>query len=98
MDIALEEHGDLKIASGDFAVAESTQEHAYQLMANNKGDYKANPTICVGAVNYIDDHGPGNGYGALIDATANELRRDGIVVQKIGLNSEGELEVKGYYK
>ena len=51
---------DLLISGGDFVVVESTAQHQRQLILNNKGEFKQNPNICVGAVNFIDDEGRGN--------------------------------------
>ena len=79
---------------GDFVMVESSDVHGEELIYNNKGDFKQNPTICVGAENYLD----GEGFNDLLNAISAELQRDGVDVQKVALDNSGELDVTGYYK
>jgi hypothetical protein len=91
IDIALEDHSDVAIANGDFGAVESSAEHMYMLVANDKNDYKQNPTICVGPVNYIDDKS-----NRLLAAIGTELRRDGMTVSEVSA-SAGKITVKANY-
>ncbi len=85
---------DLAVAAGDFTVVESTKMHERQLIANNKGEFKENPTICVGAINYIDEAG----FNRLLNATSEELARDGMDVQQVALGAGGIIETDAFYK
>jgi len=67
---------DLAIAAGDFVNVESTAQHQRQLIMNNKGDFKQNPTICVGAFTYVDDEG---GQGVVRDIV-QQFMQDGMEV------------------
>jgi len=93
MDIALQNNKSLIINDGDFQIIESTNEHQVQLLLNNKGDFKQSPTVCVGAVKYVDDEGPGN----LINAISTEFQRDGMDVQQVALNAAGVIQASAYY-
>lgn len=94
MDIGLDTNDDLSINSGDFSVIESTAQHQRQLLLNNKGDFKQNPTICVGAFEYFDDeHMQG-----LIRAVSIEFSKDGMDVQSIMLSPKGVVKSEAFYK
>jgi hypothetical protein len=93
-DIALLDD-DVVASGGDWQVVESTMEHQRQLVLNNKGDYKENPTICVGAEMYLDDD---SGFERLIREITVEYGKDGMAVQSVGLNAAGEIISKADYK
>lgn len=86
---------DLDTQAGDFTVVESTREHQVQLTANNKGDFKENPDICVGAAMYLDDD---NGFQALAAEIARQFSLDGMDVESIKIAADGRIESKAQYK
>jgi len=92
-DIALDGTEDLNIIAGDFTSVESTAQHQRQLLLNNKGDFKQNPTICVGAFDYLDDEG----IEDLIRAISIEFARDGMDVKNVQLLNDGTIETDAYY-
>jgi hypothetical protein len=94
MDIALNAGYDLVFESGDFAVAESTAQHQQQLILNNKGDFKQNPTIGVGALNYLDDED----FSELTRNVSIEFTRDGMDVKGVALKPGGFIKSDAYYK
>lgn len=94
MDIALDGSDDLLVTAGDFSVTESTKMHQKQLLFNNKGEYKENPTICVGVYGYIDDE---NGMRSLARDTSKEYSRDGMQVDKSVILANGTLQIVAYY-
>jgi hypothetical protein len=95
MDYGVDANNDLVIgAGGDFVRAESTGQHQKQLVICNKNDYKQNPTICVGAINYIDDDAPND----LIAAISEQFSGDGMDVQRVIINSAGIIDANAYYK
>lgn len=94
IDIALNDTEDLAIKNGDFLTGESTAQHQQQLLLNNKGDFKQNPTIGVGAFSYFDDEHMHN----LIRAVSIEFARDGMDVREVKLDNKGTLNSIAYYK
>lgn len=93
-DITLNETEDLAIRNGDFNIGESTAQHQRQLLLNNKGDFKQNPTIGVGAFSYFDDEHKHD----LIRAVSMEFARDGMEVQQVALDATGVLNSNAFYK
>ncbi|GAA4465249.1 hypothetical protein GCM10023093_17070 [Nemorincola caseinilytica] len=100
MDIALDNEADDDMLitgpadDGDLAVIESTREHQRQLLLNNKGDFKENPTVCVGVINYIDDE---EDTGALMREIAAQYALDGMTVQKV-IREAGDIVSNAEYK
>jgi len=94
LDIGLDDNEDLYLVAGDFPVTESTEQHQRQLLLNNKGDYKENPTVCVGAFSYLDDEN----YWGLIRAVNVEFSRDGMDVQDVALTPEGIIKSNSVYQ
>jgi hypothetical protein len=94
MDICLDDSEDVTIQHGDFVVDESTAQHQRQLILNNKGDFKQNPTIGVGVFEYYDDEHMRD----LIRAVSIEFSRDGMDVQSIRLDADGVLKSNAFYK
>ena len=93
-DLILDDTDDLVITTGDFIPAESTAQHQRQLILNNKGDFKQNPTICVGAFEYLDDEN----FQELIRAISVEFTRDGMDVTSVRLLPGGEVKSIAVYK
>ena len=85
---------DLAIVAGDFVVVESTAQHQSQLILNNKGEFKQNPSICVGAFDYLD----GEGYGDLIKEISREFAGDGMDVKGVALGGDGVIKSDAFYK
>jgi hypothetical protein len=81
-DYLLDADGDLLIVNGDWAVGESTYQHQRQLIKNAKGDYKANPTICVDAENFVDGK-----KGNITRAITKEFMQDGMEVVDLTPNA-----------
>jgi hypothetical protein len=93
-DISLDEGDDLLIDSGDLLMVESTAAHQRQLLLNNKGDFKENPTICAGVFNYLNDEN----FEGMIRAINVEFCRDGMTVSDIKLNRDGSIETNAVYQ
>jgi proteasome assembly chaperone (PAC2) family protein len=93
IDISLATDEDLLILSGDFSAIESTGQHQRQLILNNKGDFKQNPTICVGAFEYLDDEN----FRELIRAISKEFMRDGMEVKGIDVTKNGSISTDAFY-
>ena len=93
IDIGLDIDYDLEVINGDFAAVESTAQHQQQLIINNKGDYKQNPTICVGAVNYFDEEQ----VHALVRAISIEFTQDGMDVRSVRISPGGMITSDAFY-
>lgn len=93
IDIGLDAGEDLSVVSGDFLCAESTAQHQRQLILNNKGDFKQNPTIGVGAFDYMNDEN----YQELMRAISIEFARDGMDVQSVVLSQAGIVTTDAIY-
>ena len=93
-DIGLDSSEDLAIKNNDFVTTESTAQHQQQLILNNKGDFKQNPTVCVGAFNFLDDEN----YNELIRAISIEFSKDGMDVKSIKLNRDGYIISDAFYR
>jgi len=94
LDTGLDADEDLVIVFDDFTIVESTAQHQRQLIMNNKGDFKQNPTACVGALEYLDDEN----FRELIRAISIEFTKDGMDVVSVQLLPEGIINSDAYYK
>jgi hypothetical protein len=94
IDIGLDAGFDLVLEDGDFLLTESTAEHQQQLIVNNKGDFKQNPTICVGALNYMDDEN----FQELVRNISIEFTRDGMDVISVQLSPVGIINSDAFYQ
>lgn len=79
----------------DFIIEESTLQHQRQLLLNNKGDFKENPTICVGADVFLDDD---DGMQNLMREIAAQFSADGMDIQGLRMNAVGEILSSAVYR
>lgn len=84
---------DLLEMAGDFLVMESTAMHQQELILNNKGDFKQNPAICVGAFDYLDDER----FNDLIRAISIEFTKDGMDVKSVAQGANGVINSDAFY-
>jgi len=92
MDIGLVSD-DLDMEQGDFTNIESTYQHQRQLLINDKGTFKENPTICIGVFSYLDNDNAQD----LLRATNVEYTRDGMNVKSVQLTANGNINIDAYY-
>lgn len=96
IDMGVTSGGDLVVTgSGDLSMVESTAEHQKELILNNQGEYKENPTVGVGAFNYLDDT---DGYSALTRAISQQFTADGMEVVGVTVQPNGMINTDAYYK
>lgn len=93
MDIGLDDSYDLQ-TGGDFGVAESTVVHQKGLILDNKGEYKENPILCIGAFNYTDSERPQE----LLNEMSKQFAGDGMDVQRVAIAGNGSIQVAAFYK
>lgn len=92
-DILLDENNDLLIEDGDFVIGESTIQHQTLLLHCHKGEFKENPTRCVGIVRFLETHDT-QGLAREIDV---EFTKDGMKVDKIMIETPN-LEIEASYE
>jgi hypothetical protein len=83
IDLLLNEDGSgLQWANNDFVLGESTQQHQRLLLVSQKGDFKENPTRCVGLYTWLkdDENTPG-----LLGDIKQEFEADGMKVKLVQL-------------
>lgn len=91
-DILLNTARELDIKNGDFAVGESTLQHQDLLLMTNKGEWKENPMIAVGAVGYLKDEDE----AALMAEVKQQFEKDGMQVKQIFIE-DGKLNIDANY-
>ncbi|MRX40396.1 oxidase [Flavobacterium sp. LC2016-23] len=93
-DILLNKTGDLLIQNGDIVIGYSDNQHQEDILLASKGDYKEFPELGVGISNMLneDDFMP-----FLIEAKKN-LEYDGMIINNLKFEENGNLNIDGYYK
>ncbi|MGM8362127.1 oxidase [Flavobacterium sp. ARAG 55.4] len=93
-DLLLDQTGDLKITNGDFEIGYSDNQHQEHILLANKGEFKEFPELGVGLNRMLsdDDYMP-----FLIDAKKN-LEYDGMKINNVKFEENGNLNIDGYYK
>lgn len=94
IDILLNGSNDLKVSAGDFGSGESKVTHNENLILCEKGEWKENPTMCVGAGSYLED----DAVSDLLNAVSDNLRRDGMSVKSVKQLPNKDIETDGFYK
>ncbi len=94
-DIALDSTGDLLIVDGDFAIAESTEQHMEDLIIANKGEYKASPLVGVAISDFLNDEIIYS--DELKRAVMDEFETDGLTIEKLNIASIDKMEVLAKY-
>jgi hypothetical protein len=81
-DILLNSAFDLQYnANGEIIRGESSLQHQLLLLTCVKGDFKENPTVCVGAEGFLKENDP----GSLLMEIKKEFERDGMKVNTVQL-------------
>jgi hypothetical protein len=93
-DILLDNTGDLELSNGDFNTGYSDNLHQQHILLATKGEFKEFPELGVGLSKMLsdDDYIP-----FLIDAKKN-LEYDGMKINNIKFEENGNLNIDGYYK
>jgi hypothetical protein len=81
------------LVAGDFVRVESTAKHQKDIILNNKNDYKQNPTIGVGAFDFLNDEGMSD----LIREVAKQFNQDGMDVKSVKLGAKGIITTDANY-
>lgn len=95
IDYLRDSNGALIIENGDFKKGEATLKHQHTLLVAHKGDFKYSPTQGVGINDFVDDEG---GADELKSIIIDEFERDGMKVNKMFYDSDGEFRIVAYYE
>lgn len=93
-DFLLGDDMDLTIVDGDFECGESTQEHQRDLLLATKGSIRQAPDVGVGVVQELLNDA---GYEDLRRTIQGELEKDGMSVQRLRANNQGQFEIIAPY-
>lgn len=91
-DIILDENGDIAIENGDFSVGECTRQNQKLLLLCQKGEFKQNPSKCVGLATYLER----NELGDLNREILSQFSSDGMRVNSISAQMP-ELKIEAEY-
>jgi hypothetical protein len=88
-DILLNSDLDVAIRNGDLVLGESTSQQQQLLLITEKGSWKENPTVGIGAASYLEDEDP----AGLLREIKLQFSQDGMAVNKIAFgNSKIEID------
>ncbi|MCC9071222.1 oxidase [Flavobacterium sp. F-65] len=93
-DIIVDTNGDLGFHNGDLLIGFSENLHQEHILIANKGEYREFPELGVGILQMLNDD---NYMNVLIEAKKN-LEYDGMKINNIELDDDGNLNVDGQYK
>lgn len=93
-DILLDTEVDIMFSGKDFAIGDSTRQNQYLILAANKGEFKENPFIGAGVGDMVGDEGSAAYWKHRI---GEELKRDGMTVEKIEINGN-EIKINAEYR
>lgn len=93
-DILLDTGVDIMFSGRDFAIGDSTRQNQYLILAANKGEFKENPFIGAGVGDMVGDEGSAAYWKHRI---GEELKRDGMTVEKIEIQGE-TIKINAEYK
>ncbi|MBS1944773.1 MAG: hypothetical protein JST98_06115 [Bacteroidetes bacterium] len=93
-DFILGDDLDLTIVDGDFERGESTLEHQRDILLATKGSFRQVPDVGVGVVQELLNDA---GYEELRRTIQGELEKDGMAVQRLRANEQGEFELVAPY-
>jgi hypothetical protein len=93
VDFLLDSDLDVRTENGDFMTGETTEQNQQVLLLCNKGDFKENPTVCIGAAGWLKDDEP----GGLLTETKKEFERDGMKVKRLDLKADGTFTINANY-
>ena len=93
-DILLDDIGDLAIENGDIVWGYSNNRHQEHILIANKGEFKEFPELGVGLNRMLSD----DDYMPLLIEAKKNLEYDGMKINNIKFEENGNLNIDGYYK
>jgi hypothetical protein len=93
-DILLDNTGDLAMQNGDFVLGFSDNTHQEHILIAAKGEFKEFPELGVGLNKMLSD----DDYTSFLIEAKKNLEYDGMKINNIKFEENGNLNVDGYYK
>lgn len=93
-DIILDNDGDLNLENGDLKIGFSDNQHQEHILIASKGDYKEFPELGVNIVQMLGD----DAFTAVLIEAKKNLEYDGMKINNIKFEENGNLNIDGYYK
>lgn len=93
-DIILNSDGDLKIENGDLVIGYSDNQHQQHIIMASKGEFREFPELGADVQGHLSDD---LFMEFLIEAKKN-LEYDGMKINNIKFEQDGNLTIDGYYK
>jgi hypothetical protein len=94
-DYMLNDDLDLQISRGGFVVGESTLQHQKNLLLAVHGEYKQNPLIGVGMINFLDTD---SDIQEFKQAVQNEFENDGMTILSMEVQDFTRANIEADYK
>ena len=93
IDLVLDASDDLAVVGGDFVLGECTLQNQRLLVLTEKGDWKSDPSLGVGAMSFLEnDHAQD-----LARAISKEFAKDGMRVQRVVVLPDGKIQSNAEY-
>lgn len=86
-------NGDIDLSGGDVHYVESTVAHQRDLLQTGMGELKHSPIAGAGVHDFIDDETP----EAMMRMVRRKFIQDGMTVNSIAIDSDGQLVVDAFY-
>lgn len=86
-------NGDIDLSGGDVHYVESTVAHQRDLLLTGMGELKHSPVSGTGVHDFIDDETP----EAMMRMARRKFIQDGMTVNSIAIDSDGQLVIDAYY-
>ena len=93
-DILLDASGDLDLTNGDINIGFSDNQHQEHILIANKGEFREFPELGIGINKMLSDD---DYMDTLIEIKKN-LEYDGMKINNIKFDENGNLDIDGYYK
>jgi len=85
-DFTLDDSGDLKILGNNLVAADSTLQHQADIIWSEKSWWHFAPALGVGLQQWLNESGTSPG---LVRVIRQELERDGMNVETVGIGDDG---------
>jgi len=92
-DLLLDNNQELDIQNGDFVVDESSLQHQDLLLMTSKGEWKENPLIAVGVLEFLKDEDA----SGMLSEIKIQFEKDGMDVKSVAIVDE-KLLINAQYR
>lgn len=93
-DFILDENNDLAFENGELKWGDSTLQNQKLLFITQKGEWKANGAVGIGADDYVDD----DDLVGLENEIKSQFEADGMTIETLAVFEDGSVNVKANYE